>query len=352
VWSAVVGSGYASPVAVGSTVFAFGLLDGREVLTAFDAPTGGVRWQDASDGGWSGSHPGTRASPVVVNDTVYTYGGSGDLICRDLTTGQNRARINILTATGSRNLHWGVACNPLVTEAHIYLQAGEGGPTAVAVRRDCTGIAWESEARETAGYANPILADVSGTRQLIVFASQSVYAMDPGTGRTIWQEPWATKHEVNCTQPVFADRHLWITSAEGQGSMMLRLYDRSAERVWTNRDAQCYFQPPILDRGYAYLNSLGTLKCFRFPEGTLVWEAKDPALRMGWGGSMVRVGDRLLLMSSRGRMSVAQATPAGVRLLAKAQVFEGSEIYATPLIYGGRVYARGQDELVCFDLAT
>jgi hypothetical protein len=83
----------------------------------------------------------------------------------------------------------------------------------------------------------------------------------------------------------------------------------------------------------------------------IVWVAKDPKLRIGTGGSMFRVGDRLVTMSERGKLSICRATPQGIELLAQAQVMDGREVWSTPLIYGGRLYAKGDTEFVCFDLS-
>jgi hypothetical protein len=133
--------------------------------------------------------------------------------------------------------------------------------------------------------------------------------------------------------------------------MIARVEASRATPTWTGPNVHGYFQPPLLDRDHLYVNNQGTITCLKFPSGETVWAARDPLLRLGIGGSMLRVDDdKLLLMSSRGRLSLAHATPSGVRLLAQAQAFEGTEIFATPLAYGGRLFAKGVQEFACFDL--
>jgi outer membrane protein assembly factor BamB len=165
-WSADVGIGYASPVAVAGKVYLFTLNQGKETLTAFDASTGQILWSDESAGpAWKTKYPGTRATPVVEGDAVYTYGGGGELTCRDLVSGKPRWQTNVLKTTGSDPLGWGQGSSPLIVGDLLYVQSGQGGAVAVAVKKADGSVAWQSEARGVGGYAHPILADVSGQNQ-------------------------------------------------------------------------------------------------------------------------------------------------------------------------------------------
>ena len=107
----------------------------------------------------------------------------------------------------------------------------------------------------------------------------------------------------------------------------------------------------ILDGDVLFANSSGTIKCVSWPDGKVLWAATDPKLRLGPGGSIVRFGgDRLLTMSDRGKLSLYRATPEGVELRGRADALDSREAWATPLLYGGRLYAKGDTEFVCFDL--
>ena len=41
----------------------------------------------------------------------------------------------------------------------------------------------------------------------------------------------------------------------------------------------------------------------------------------------------LLMMSDRGKLSLCRATPAGIELLTQAQIIDGREVWASPLLY-------------------
>jgi len=61
-------------------------------------------------------------------------------------------------------------------------------------------------------------------------------------------------------------------------------------------------------------------------------------------------GGRLIALSDKGGLMIAQASPAGYVELAAAQVLEG-KCWTVPVLADGRIYARNADgELVCIDV--
>ncbi len=351
-WSAEVGVGFASPVAAGGVVYLFTLNDGAETLTAFDAASGKIRWSRDQRGGWDSSYPGTRATPAIDGGQIYTFGATGNLVCRDLDSGLPRWTTSVTREARTKNPGWGNASTPLVDGDLVYVQAGVGGPIAVAVRKADGSVAWKSQAVGAGGYAHPILIDVEGTRQLVVFGGEAVVGMDPATGETRWSHRWPTGYNVNGSTPVYRDGHLFVTSAYGQGCTMLRVTASGVTALWKNTNIESRFQPTILDGDFLYANSEGTLTCMSWPDGAIRWRAKDKRLRLGNGGSFVRTGERLVTLSERGKLSLARATPDGATLLSQAQVLDGRYVWATPLLYGGRLYAKGDQEFICFDVSA
>lgn len=356
-WSHKVGIGFASPVAVEGKVYLFTLEGKSERLTCYDAQSGNVIWQQEYQGGWTAasSFPGTRATPWIENGRIYTYGGASDLVARNLADGKELWRTNIFKETGVREaLTWGQASSPLIVGDLIYVQNGKGGPVAVAVNKNDGKIAWKAQAVGLGGYAQPVLIDVEGTRQLIVFGGEIVYALNPQTGATIWQQPWETKYEVNATTPVYRDGHLLVTSGYDSGSMMLKVGPAGATKLWEhrgsagNKHVKSRFQGVILEGDNLYANSEGTLRCMSWPDGKIKWENR--AVRLGAGGSIVKAGDKLIALGERGTLYLFKATPEGSEKISELEVAEGDRNWATPLIYNGKLYVKTIDEFICFDV--
>ena len=350
-WVADVGLGYSSPIAAVGRVYLFSMNQGKEALTAFDANSGKIAWSVEGGEGWTSSYVGTRATPAIDDDRIYTYGGQGELTCRNLSDGNPRWQLNVLKETASTPPQWGMASSPLIAGNLLYVQSGQGGAIAVAVDKLTGKLAWKSDATGAGGYAHPILADVSGSPQLIIFAGTAIYGMDPQSGRTLWQYPWQTSFEVNSSTPIYRDGKLFVTSEYDHGCIQLALSPTGATPVWENKSILGKFQGAILDGDYLYANSAGTIVCVSWTDGALKWKASDPKMRLGIGGSMIRAGDKLLAMSERGKLILARATPAGIESLGQADgVVEGKEVWSTPLLYGGRLYAKGAQELVCLEM--
>lgn len=91
-WSVPVGDGVATPALVGDKLFVFTRQGGDEVTRCLSTATGQEVWQDKYPArpatGAAGSFPGPRASPVMAQSKVITYGVQGALSCLDAATGK------------------------------------------------------------------------------------------------------------------------------------------------------------------------------------------------------------------------------------------------------------------------
>jgi len=68
-------------------------------------------------------------------------------------------------------------------------------------------------------------------------------------------------------------------------------------------------------------------------------------------GTLLLAGERLLVLTERGELISAPATPAAFKPEARAQILP-FVVRAHPALAGDRLYARSKDQLVCVDLAT
>src|SRR5213079_1767352 len=88
--------------------------------------------------------------------------------------------------------------------------------------------------------------------------------------------------------------------------------------IWESPDIKSKYQPPIAEDGYIYVNSRQIITCVKWETGERVWESKDRNLRLGNGGSIVRLGgSKLICMSETGKLSLATATPKEIKAIGK-----------------------------------
>ena len=169
--------------------------------------------------------------------------------------------------------------------------------------------------------------DVDGARQLIIFAGEAIVGMNPETGKTLWSKPWVAGAQNNATTPIAQGDHLFISSGYGQGSAMFQVSPRRVNKLWATAAVQGKFQPPVLDGGYLYCNSedrQGTLKCIAWSDGSVRWAAQGRDLKLGFGGSFVRVADRLITLSQHGLLSLMKASPDGIEKSARCSCLTSS----------------------------
>lgn len=359
-WSAKVGLGFSSPIGNDGKIYLLSQDGNQEGLQCFDADTGKLVWVQSTPGGYpKNDFPGERATPTIDGKFIYTYGGAGDLICRDLDTGNLVWHVNILQKTHSSLLTWGQASSPLVTDKAVYVQCGEGGAIAVAVDKTNGNFIWTSQLSGKGGYAAPVMMDVGGTPVLVVFSGDALLGLDPTTGKTLWSNPWPTNYGVNAGTPIVNGDKIFISSGYNQGSGQYEVTPTGLKPVWATHDVGCKFNAAILDSGFLYCNSEdhnGTIKCLDWNTGKVKWagDKGGRAMKLGFGGSFVRDGESLYTMSQSGAVSLMSANPEGIKLISQSQIFdEGfSKVWSTPLIYHGKLYAKGLDQLICLDISS
>jgi len=69
-------------------------------------------------------------------------------------------------------------------------------------------------------------------------------------------------------------------------------------------------------------------------------------------GSLCLADGKLIILSERGKLVIAEASPKGFEELASAQILQG-KCWTVPVLANGRIYARNADgQLVCVDVRS
>jgi hypothetical protein len=119
---------------------------------------------------------------------------------------------------------WGTTSAPLVsTRRLICLVGGENGATAVAFDKYTGRLLWKAiPSGSEPGYAQPVLVENAGSRQVILWHPRAVYALDPVSGRILWQQPFEVSMGLTVATPVISGSRLLVSSFYN-GSLMLEL---------------------------------------------------------------------------------------------------------------------------------
>ncbi len=337
-WRTPIRGGFSGPAVADGRVFVTDfeflqetrVMDGTERALALDEETGRVLWTYE----WPTAYrnlmlsyaTGPRATPTVDEDRVYFAGGAGMLVCLHAETGEVLWQHDTVTEYDTTVPIWGTASAPLVDgDRLIHLVGGEPDGLVMAFDKMTGEEIWRAiNVTNEMGYAQPVIYEAGGVRQLIVWHPTAVSSLNPETGETYWTEPWEVPSAMTVATPVRNGNQLFFTQFYG-GSMMLRLAtDRpAAERVWQvngtsemaaeTRALHSLITTPIFEDDYIYgVDSYGELRGLDARTGERLWVSDEMTVQRRWGAAfMVRHGDRYFVNNDAGDLMIARFTPEG-----------------------------------------
>jgi len=243
----------------------------------------------------------------------------------------------------------GAATSPIVVDDLVVFtreheRQGPNPSSWVAVDRKTGKTRWELE-RETSiktAYSTPCLFTPEGCQPQLIFTSlaHGMTAVDPQTGKVVWELKSAFRWRV-VASPILADGLLIGSSGQNYVAVQPPAMASGHPTVARDKGPYSYCPTPVAkDKLLFIFRDDGRVYCLRGATGEQIWQAK-PGGR--FGGSPVRVDDRLYCITMKGNVIVIRADDE-YKLLAVNPLGEKSQ--ATPAIANGRMYLRTDSHLV------
>ncbi len=346
-WRAAVGLGHSSVAVVDGSVFTAGHDEegGVDVVWRIDAASGEVEWDVRYPAqlralGHSG---GTLATPAVHDGRVYLAHREGELRCLSAADGAllwHRALARELGLTGT---DYGFGGSAIVVGDTIFY----GVADMLALDAETGDLRWRSPDL-AAMYSTPAPFAWRGRRLLAAFAKRGLFVLDRADGSAVGFHAWRKGPEtVNASTPVVVDDRIFISSGYNHGCALLRIGDDGLIPLWQNRVLRTKLSGAVHFDGHLYGFDEGTLKCVDLA-GAERWRKRGLGM-----GALTLAGDQLVIISARGRLVAAGATPAGFSERWAVDALSGGACWASPVVAGGRVYCRSSaGELVCLGYAA
>lgn len=345
-WRASIGKGFSSFAVSDGRVVTMGNADGKDTVFCFEAVTGKQVWtyRYACE-----LHPlsyegGPASTPAIADGRVYTFSKGGDLFCLDLRDGRvvwSKKMAPWPWREGDWKNTWRYAGSPLVMGNRLYMSLGEAG---MALETRNGQIVWESPQGHP-GYSSPVPYR-SGTEDMLAFFSgRAVIGVAVSSGERRWEIPWRTEWDMNAADPIIHDNHVFVSSGNGTGGALFDLTAVPPRERWRNKNLRTPMNSAVLWQGYLYGFNDESLVCVAWATGEKVWS--EPSLRRG---SLILADGKLVLLSEKGQLVVAKATPEAYCPLAQAQILSG-RCWSAPVLAHGLLYARNaQGDVVGLDL--
>jgi outer membrane protein assembly factor BamB len=356
-WRRPLGEGYSAiSVRDGSlyTMFRTGEEETVVALAAFD---GKPLWQltyAAPTEGWTFDRgAGPHATPAVTADRVFAIGSTAKLHAIDRSTGAKLWAHDLIGELEGAALRRGYSSSPLVDGDVVIVVVGGKAGTVVAFKQADGSVAWRG-GQEDASYSSPILIDLSGQRQLVVFASTRIIGLDPANGRELWSHPHLTRNAFNISTPLWSadDGILFMSSAYDGGGRAIQLSRAGdateVKELWFSNQVRVHFGTAVRigDTVYASSGDFGPapMTAVDVATGEVLWRDRTFAKH-----SVLYADGKLILLDEDGALGLVDVTRQGMTVRSRAQVFN-SLSWTVPTLVGGQLYLRNREEIVALEL--
>lgn len=330
-----------------------------EVVIALNANDGATRWTYR----WStplwesfrGEHGrGPHSTPALTADRLFTLGIRAELLALDKATGKKIWSRDLQSELGAQPSNRGYASSPMVHDGKVIVPVGSKGHGVVAFDQANGEIVWAKLDFANA-FSSPILIDVDGRAQLVLFMAEEVIGVDPENGTLLWQHPHKTRYNVNAMTPVWGDDNiLFISSAYDAGSRALRLSHRegkaTVDELWYGRSMKVHHGTAVR-QGRLVVGSSGDFG----PAFVMGVDAETGEVRFKTRGfakaNLLAAGETLIVLDEDGVLGLGTLVPTGFEAQARAQVLS-TKAWSVPTLVGTTLYARDWKEIVALDLGV
>jgi outer membrane protein assembly factor BamB len=344
-WSAKVGTGFSSIAISGGRAYTQGNDKDQDSVWCLDATTGTQVWCHTFAAKLDPKYyaGGPSSTPTIHDGAVYTLSKRGLIHCLDAATGAVRWSHQI--ADDLKPPSWGFASSAVISGELVLFNVGKAG---LALKRADGALAWSSSAG-LPGYASPVLFSRGGTTLAAMFGADTLRAVEVATGTIRWELPWKTSYGENSPNPLLTGDTLLVSTGHGLGTSLFTLGDGAPELRWNTTVLGNHLNTSVLHEGHYYgfdgrvNKDGGHLGCLDAATGKELWSTP---IR----GSLIRAGNRLIIITLTGELVIAAAQPQAYQELARTQVLGGT-CWTAPTLSDGRLYVRNaKGDLVCLDL--
>jgi outer membrane protein assembly factor BamB len=272
--------------------------------------------------------------------------------CLDLKTGKTIWKRTFDGEFERPYPRWGASNSPLIEGNLCIVGVGtedDGG--LAALDKDTGKTVWTLKSVEPA-YSSPVVADLAGERQVICLMRENLVGVSPTKGIRRWQIPYCVKYDQNVITPVIYDNLVFYSGwqKDTECAMVLKEGERiRTEKRWSNKQISFFMSSPVIYAGHLFgfaQRRKGTLVCLDLRRGEVKWSSPG---RMGDYVSIVRVGNKLLVLTTKGELLVVAADPAAYRVLHRKRVAE-EPVWAHLAVTADRIYVKDKQYLSSLSL--
>ena len=174
---------WSSPIVQGNRLVVCGRDSSSDLVFCLNPETGDLIWKSSYPAEALASYgAGSRATPRIEDDRVYTFGRSGDLVCWNLFDGHKIWHKNVNNEGGEEHT-WGHSSSPLILDSLIVVNGG-GTARTITFNKMTGDVIWKSGSG-LAGYAAISSMPIENKTVLLTFHGKGLAAIDPIDGKEL-----------------------------------------------------------------------------------------------------------------------------------------------------------------------
>ena len=371
-WRSTVGSGKSAVIVAGNRAFTATQTEGKQWALCLEAATGKPLWRTVLyDKENHHQVLGPVASPVVDGDRVYFIpykNNAGDIF--DLRCPIFCLRVEDGSTVWSEGEKFvsTEGATPLIVGNTLYISSNGRESILVAADKMTGKLLWKTPELDDTGTPQVFGAGASPTYQVIHGIPQiivSVYRNDNVgvnalTGEVLWH--WKLPTAVSSglvSTPVAIGSRIFFSGFQGDSSHGVWLdmnlkggrIEPTIHFQSTRLQCNAYHTVSVVD-GAVYGFGLSAvheaLQCTDAETGELLWEQANAE----WSrrGNLVVADGLIFALTKKDELVLAEANKTGYRELGRVNPGIKLGIQQQPTIFDGRLYLRGNDTVVCYQV--
>ncbi len=366
------GGGYSSVAVAGDRIYTLGDLEDGQYAMALGRTDGATIWKTKIGPTWNDRFLGPRSTPTVDGDRIYVMSTEGEVFCLKAADGEKVWSRSLPDDYGSHLMQamgttdWRYAESPLVDGDRVIVTPGISEVALVALDKRTGAEIWKAPIRRIgsqgaygAGYSSVVISHGAGVKQYVQFIGRGVIGIEAESGKYLWGYNKVANDIANIATPLVDGDYIFASSGYRTGSALIKLSPGGENGVQAE---EVYFIDPetmqnhhgglILHEGHVYTgtgHNMGFPIAVKMEDGEVAW---GPERNSGKNSAAITYADgRIYFRYQNGRMILVEATPEGYREHGTFEIPDvRKESWSHPVIAGGMLYLREQDNLFAYDI--
>lgn len=323
--------------------------DRKDYVRCYTADKGEPAWTHSYENAAEMEYaPAPRATPLIADGLVYTLGAAGHLCCLKLDKGTVVWQANLPEQFAATVPQYGYCSSPTIIDGKLIVNPG-GKDAALAALDPKTGKAIWQTPGAPAAYASFIAGTFGGVRQIVGYDSESLGGWDPATGKRLWQVVPPTKGDFNVGTPVDAAGKL-LVSTDNNFARLYGFNDGGTiidKPLAESSDLCMDMGTPTVINGLAFGTDNGNgLLCLDAADLKTRWMLNDETSPRGFS-SVIAGNGHAMIFGADGTMFLIAANGGKPEVLGSLKLT--GETWSHPAVAGGKLYVRDERLLYCYE---